>query len=413
MTAPAPGQRRQPGVVHRWLTARPVAVDVCLAGVYAAFLLTAAVAGLVLGELGAGAAALRVLMVVSTAVAILARRRAPWAPLVLACASSLVLPVAIEHDDAIALVIAVYTVAAHVSLRAGALAYAAAVVSTAVGTLVAEVSGRGFTEDGDVTLLLLVVAVALLLPLGAGAVRGRRRRYMEELVARAERLAAERDARAREAAVAERERIAREMHDVVAHSLTVVVTLADGAARTEDRESGRQAMRAVAETGRRALDEMRLMLGVLGTGPEASPLSPPPSLDALDSLVEPVRAVVASVGCEVRGEVPDDPSLHLAIHRVVQEAVTNVLRHAVAPGSVNVLVAAESGVVRVLVEDDGRTHSDAPPGAPGSGRGLAGMRERASVLGGTVSAGPAPGRGWRVEAVLPVPARFLSGTGAV
>lgn len=413
MTSPEPGQRRRPGVVHRWLAARPLVVDACLAGAYAVLLLTAVVAGLAVGGIGAGTAALRVLMVVSTAVAILVRRRAPWAPLVLACASSLVLPAAIEHDDATALIIAVYTVAAHVSVRAGALAYAAAVVSTAVGTLVAEASGRVIAEDGDVALLLLVVAVILLLPFGVGAVRGRRRRYLEGLVAQAERLAAERDARAREAAVAERERIAREMHDVVAHSLTVVVTLADGAVRTEDRESGRQAMRAVAETGRRALDEMRLMLGVLGTGPEASPLRPPPSLDALDSLVEPVRAVVASVGCEVRGAVPDDPSLHLAIHRVVQEALTNVLRHAVAPESVNVLVVAESGVVRVLVEDDGRTPSDAPPVVPGGGRGLAGMRERASVLGGTVSAGPAPGRGWRVEAVLPVPARCLSGAEAV
>ena len=196
----------------------------------------------------------------------------------------------------------------------------------------------------------------------------------------------------------ERARIAREMHDVVAHSVSVMVTLADGAGaalgRSPDR--ARIALDELAATGRAALGDMRRILGVLDEGGEAD-LDPQPGARELGALVERFRTAGLPVRLTRSGPDLDDPGLGLTVFRVVQEALTNTLRHAPGCERVEVLVAVEAARVVVDVADSGG------PGAssgPGCGRGLVGVRERVAAYGGTVSAGPDAG-GWRVRVELP------------
>jgi signal transduction histidine kinase len=234
-----------------------------------------------------------------------------------------------------------------------------------------------------------------------------RRAYLAALVDRAARAERERDQQARLAATAERARLAREMHDVVAHSLTVVVTLAEAAAvATEsDPPAARAAMGQVASTGREALTEMRRLLGVLRTEPGSdldggAALAPVPGLDRLDVLIGSVRSAGLPVRLTVSGRSrPLPPTLDATAYRVVQEALTNVLKHAVAPTGVDVVVRWTPGEVSLAVTDDGR--AVAATGAPGHG--LPGMRERLALFDGEVTAGPTTAGGWAVRARLPLP----------
>ncbi|GIM91930.1 sensor histidine kinase [Paractinoplanes toevensis] len=210
------------------------------------------------------------------------------------------------------------------------------------------------------------------------------------------------------AAAAERARIAREMHDVVAHSLSVMVTLSEGAVRKQAAEPHRagEAMRQVAVTGRQALGEMRRLLGVLHTEEALADRRPQPGLAQLDDLLDQVRSTGLTVTSAVTG-VPTamPPGAELAVYRIVQEALTNTLKHAIGPRRVGVAIAHRPGSVTVEVHDDG-----APAvGRPNTGHGLAGMRERAAVYAGTVSAGPDPSGGWRVRADLALPVEAVAG----
>ncbi len=268
---------------------------------------------------------------------------------------------------------------------------------------------------------LLVAAVVLL----GTTVQGRREhvRLLEE---RAERLRAERDQRALIAVAAERARIARELHDVVAHALTVVVRLGDGlaarAARSPHAPADPVALAAVTTTSRQALAEMRHLLGVLGDDGAAgvAPLPGTPSAsgqDALDALVAGVRAAGVPVRLTRHGAQDGwSPAMSLAVHRIATEALTNVLDHAGLGARAEVLVRSVDGggdgtgdgggSVEVVVEDDGVGVGVPSVGAgdpaPGRGRGVPGMRERAASLGGHLDAGPRDGGGWRVRAVLPL-----------
>jgi signal transduction histidine kinase len=244
-------------------------------------------------------------------------------------------------------------------------------------------------------------AFELLVALAVGATVGNRRRYLAALISRARQLAKERDQQAQLAAVAERARIARDMHDVVSHSLTVMVALAEGAAAAAETDAARAAtvMRQVAETGREALTGMRQMLGVLGGSEPA--LAPQPTVADVPRLVERFRALGLPVMLTERGEVPPEPALQLTVYRIVQEALTNALRYSHGPTAVAVRIDAAAHPIAVVIEDDGLPGMSTT--SVGAGQGLAGLAERVSALGGSLTAGPHEnGAGWRVSAVLPL-----------
>ena len=234
-----------------------------------------------------------------------------------------------------------------------------------------------------------------------------RRAYYTGLEDRAARLEAERDAQAQIAATAERARIARELHDVVAHNVSVMVVQADGAsyALGSDPDRARQALAAIASTGRQALMEMRRMLGVLrrdddGTEPERAPL---PGIGQLGELLEQARATGLAVSFTVEGvpqPLPDGAAL--AAYRIVQESLTNTRKHGGPRATAQVLLRYLEDALLLRVTDDGLGSTAASDGA---GHGLTGMRERVAIYGGWVQAGPRPAGGYQVTARLPfVPA---------
>jgi signal transduction histidine kinase len=373
-------------------------------------------------------------------VGILFRRYVPHVTAAICAVAVVVSSPGSQSVDAIPMMFALYALAVYRSTRSAWVWTAVAVGAGVAATVlhdpgdIAAIVGYGF-------LFALLMVIATLV----GITFGNRRRYIIALLDRAEQLARERDQRAQLAASAERTRIAREMHDIVAHSLTVIVALSDGAEASIDRapDSAREAVRQTGITARRALADMRRSLGVLaepddggpagaggpaggsvggGTGAAgdggadarrgvgaggasmaslASPplMAPQPGLDDLGELVQSYRAAGLPVRFTVTGEAGGDPLLQLTVYRVVQEALTNALRYAVQVTRVDVVVAFEPGTVRIEVDDDG---IDPGRGASstGTGRGLIGMRERVAVHDGTVTAGPAGSRGWRVEAVL-------------
>jgi signal transduction histidine kinase len=218
---------------------------------------------------------------------------------------------------------------------------------------------------------------------------------------RARRLEVERDQQAEIAAAAERTRIARELHDIVSHSLSVVITLADAAAIVgrADPDRGVEAMIEVSEVGRRALADMRAMLGVLRTDEPSSALAPQPGVAELDALADQVRGTGLAVGLTVEGTAfPLGAAAELTLYRIVQEALTNTLRHAGARHAQVTISYADPDVQVRVTDDGGRTRAGTEPGAPGHG--LDGMRERVALHGGVLRAGPGPATadGWLVEA---------------
>jgi signal transduction histidine kinase len=253
-------------------------------------------------------------------------------------------------------------------------------------------------------------ALALLVAWLAGDNLRVRRQRWAALQARAQRLEAEREERARQAVVAERLRIARELHDVVAHAMSVIAVQAGVANHVIDSrpDRARAALATVETNTRAALVEMRRLLGVLRQEDEPSAsLTPAPGLADVPRLADQFRAAGLAVDLTVTGEPDGAPDgVELSAYRIVQEGLTNVLRHGGPRAGVR--IAYEPGVVRVTIGDDGRTPSATPAGP---GHGLIGMRERVAVFGGTLSAERRPGGGFDVVAALPygaVPADMAS-----
>ena len=228
-------------------------------------------------------------------------------------------------------------------------------------------------------------------------------RKLEQAVAaqeRAERVEREREAEARAAVAEERARIARELHDVVGHSVSVMTVQASAVRRrlTPDQEQEREALEIVEQTGREALAEMRRLVGVLRRPEEAPALAPQPSLEHLDRLVAQARESGLPVDLRVEGDpVQLPPGLDLTAYRLVQEGLTNAIKHARA-SKADVLVRYGDGSVEVSVTDDGSGDGD----GGGGGHGLVGMRERVTVYGGELEAGPRPEGGYSLRARLPV-----------
>ena len=295
----------------------------------------------------------------------------------------------------VAILILLYTLAAYTPRRTSVWGLAVCLAGSAVGIL-RWTSLGSHTVLGWLTAGAMLFAGPALLAWVLGDSMRYRRAYYASLEDRAARLEAERDAQAQIAAVAERARIARELHDVIAHTLTVSL-LHVTSARLAVEHDPADAERALAEAerlGRETLAEVRMAVGMLRQPDDSLSTAPLPGVDGLPALVERFRSAGAKVTLSVDG---DTGRLHattgLAVYRIVQEALTNAAKHAHgAPMAVRLTVDADT--VRLAVDSAGE------PGT-GTGLGLLSMRERAESLGGSCRAGPG-GQGWLVEAALPL-----------
>jgi signal transduction histidine kinase len=315
---------------------------------------------------------------------------------------------------ALAPLIALYTVATTCPRRVSLTAGAATVIGGTLAVVASRPSGVRWREAGSVApkLLFPIVLVAAAWLIGDNL--RVRRAYVAELEAKAARAQADRTADLARAASAERTRIARELHDVVVHHVSVIAVQA-GAARlladqAGDTSESRQSWLAVETTARTALAELREILGLLRSDREPSALTPPPGIDQLDRLIEDVRQAGLSVDARVEGTpVVLPPAVDLSGYRIVQEALTNVLKHA---GAVPTTVVVRYGDDRLDVEV-----SNGGPVVPSStqtmgGHGLEGMRERVALLGGSFDAHPQVSGGFAVVASIPARAQ-VPGEGSV
>ena len=391
-----------------WLRARPLVADGLLAGLLAAVSLVTL--WYVWGECedDCDPGGIAVGLVLATTLPLVWRRRHPLtAGLVTGLATAaygfarypdLAMPIAIGG------VVGMYSVAAWGGRRA-------AVVSGWVALVVAVIVITLPRADSDV-----VDAAFVALALAGAWVLGDRARVQRalaaELAERAARLERERAAEARRAVAEERTRIARELHDVVAHHVSMMVVQAEAGPVAVERDPARAAgaFEAIAATGRQALVEMRRLLGVLrGDGEPASSLAPQPGLAQVPTLVEQVGRAGLEVELVVEGtEAALPPGIDLSAYRIVQEALTNALRHG-ASGQARVLVRYGERDLELQIHNGVESASGRRQGASDrqvrrSGRGLLGMRERVRLFGGELRAGPGPGGGFTVDARLPLQA---------
>jgi signal transduction histidine kinase len=288
-----------------------------------------------------------------------------------------------------ALLIGLYTVAAH-EPRVRALAAAGLLEA---GVVMATLKWH---PAGTIPRSLLFLTATVIAALFAGLTVAWGSRYLAWMEERARRLAIERDQQTAIATAAERTRIARELHDIVSHSLSVVITLADAAAVVSHSDPDREVMTEVSQAGRQALSDMRAMLGVLRTDDRPADLVPQPGVPELSALLERVRATGLAVDLDIKGApFPLGAAAELTTYRIVQEALTNTIRHAEAQRA-QVTIRYDSPQMEVRVADDGTAVT-----LDGRhGHGIDGMRERAALHHGTLSAGPVPGGGWLVSALL-------------
>ncbi|WP_405826761.1 histidine kinase [Streptomyces sp. NBC_01390] len=298
----------------------------------------------------------------------------------------------------IALFIALYSLSLHGRLRQ--LPWACGAM--AVGIVLVAVRASAAVSVWDALFFLLSTATAAL---ALGLMVRTRRAQLAGLRDRAARLEIERDQRSKLATATERTRVAREMHDIVGHNLSVIITLADAGSYATDisPERGKEALRLIGDTGRTALGELRRVLGVLreeSDGPaRALELSPQPGVGDVGTLCDRVRSAGLEVVYRTSGDVDAlDSGVQLTVYRIVQEALTNTLKHAAADTRVHLAILVEDSRLTIRVHDTGPATRSGPPNE--EGHGLVGMRERAALYGGTVNAGPTSGGGWRVEAVL-------------
>jgi signal transduction histidine kinase len=265
------------------------------------------------------------------------------------------------------------------------------------------IGGLSTIQTREDTYPILLAAVTVTASWIFGDLRRTRDNYVRELEERAARLATERDQQATLAAAAERQRIAREMHDVVAHSLSVMIVQADGGryAAEHDPSVATRTLGTIAETGRHALSDMRRLLGLLRTGDPGDDLAPQPGVAEVESMVAGVAAAGLAATLEVRGQPRAlDPGMGLSLYRIVQEGLTNAMKHGGPGVQAKVVITYGASQLGVSVLDDGRGAA-ASMDSSGSGHGLVGMRERVELHGGSLIAQPATGGGFAVRATLP------------
>jgi signal transduction histidine kinase len=273
---------------------------------------------------------------------------------------------------------------------------AVAGLAMAVGVQAIVVRNDPHGQIGEVIFVSLIFAIVWTI----GFTLGRKSVEADEAKERAARAELEREEQARLAVADERARIARELHDVVGHSVSVMTVQASGVRRMlrPDQEREREALLIVERTGREALAEMRRMVGVLRRPEEGPALAPQPTLEHLDRLVAQAREAGLPVELRIEGEAITLPAgIDLTAYRLVQEGLTNAIKHAQAKRA-EVVVHYGDGQIEVMVRDDGKGVGN----GAGGGHGLVGMRERVSVYGGELDAGPQPGGGYRLRAKLPL-----------
>lgn len=385
-----------------WLRSHPLAADGLLAVVLAA----AAVPGLWVEPLPGidqnEPDAWAVVLVLLQTLPLVARRRLPVTVLVvtmLAAGANLVA----DYPATIGLfgsLIATYSVAAHLDRPRSIYAGLFAVVAVNLVFL-----GGWLTNEPEVNLDTIVSNLLMFgLAWFVGDNLRVRRQYVHSIEERARLLEAERDARARQAVAAERRRIARELHDVVAHGVSVMVVQASGARRmlgTRPERAG-EALDAIEQTGRQALAELRRLVGVLReTDEDDTALTPQPGIDAVPDLVHECRTAGQEVELSVDGTPRSVPTgVDVSAYRVIQEGLTNVRKHAgLARARVRLVYGDDELLIEVV--DDGRGAAAASVDEPGHG--LVGMRERVALFGGELHTGPRTGGGYEVRARFPLP----------
>lgn len=386
---------------NRWVDAHAFALDALAAALFALFCIPTAMSLTSSSPSSGGATAVWAALVV---VPLAWRRTRPVASAIAVFAVGLVHVLAgqslIFPADA-AVLIALYSITvygprwAHRTAIAGALA----------GSLLLAMSLLLQQSGAGVVAIWLLASVTALAVWAFGLVRRSRYETLNALRDRAERLEVERDQQAQLATSAERARIAREMHDIIAHSLSVIIAQADGGryAAQANPEAAARSLDTIAETGRAALADMRRLLGVLRVGADgvSSALVPQPAATDLEQLVDQMRASGMRVSFARMGAARTlPPGAGMVAYRICQESLTNVLKHAGPDPSVTVLVQWLPAALALEVSDDGR---GAAAVSDGRGQGLVGMRERAAMFGGSVAAGPRAGGGYRVRVDLPMP----------
>ncbi|TRV75948.1 two-component sensor histidine kinase [Streptomyces sp. 130] len=395
--------------VRQWLRGHPLALDgalalgVLVAMVFGSFVDPGGHDGPTFGARTPAASSL--LLMVLSALALIRRRREPLA--VLAATGALTVVELVTADPpapvVMSAVIALYTVAARTdrptTWRVGLLTMAAL---TAAAMLFG--SPPWYSQEN-----LGVFAWTGMAGAAGDAVRSRRA-FVDAIRERAERAERTREEEARRRVAEERLRIARDLHDVVAHHIALVNVQAGVAAHVMDRrpDQAKQALAHVREASRSALNELRATVGLLRqSGDPEAPTEPAPGLAVLGQLVESVRqaGLPVEVACAAEGEPPLPSAVDLAAYRVIQEALTNVRKHAGPGAKAEVSVVRVGATAEVMVLDNGRGNPAGGDSASGGGHGLLGMRERVTALGGTLTAGPRYGGGFRVHAILPVEAR--------
>jgi signal transduction histidine kinase len=290
-----------------------------------------------------------------------------------------------------ALLVALYTVAVHGSRRR-------ALLAAGILELGAALAATRWVPAGTVPRSFLFLTATVVAAFFAGLTVRSGSEYIGWLAERAERLEVERDQQKAIGAASERTRIAREVHDIVAHSLSVVITLADAAAVTNASDPARatETMRQASDVGRQALNDMRTVLNVLRTDTPSLDLGPQPDISQLDHLYDRVRATGLAVDVAIEGDRFNlGAATELTVYRVVQEALTNTIKHSSATAA-HVVLRYQRPVVELRVSDNGTGRVSMGPG----GHGIAGMRERARLHGGTLEAGPVDGGSWCVAATL-------------
>ena len=338
-----------------------------------------------------------VVMLLATA-PIAFRRRSPLAAVAVVSAAVTVLTTAFQASYTLAgevpLLLGTYSVAAHGRDNMRRIIGLCAPISASLAVS-ATTSRLGFGASFTFSVFLfgLVWAVGWLV-----RTRAERAQELSEL---AEALDRERDQRAVAAVAEERARIARELHDVIAHAVTVIIVQAGAGTQTvEEGTPARGAFDSIREAGGQALGELRRLVGILREQGDELSLAPQPGIDEIAALVEQARGAGVKVALSVEGERRRlSPGVELAAFRIVQEALTNFRKHA-GPASARVEVCYRARSLELSIVDDGRT-ANGNRGQVG-GHGLLGMRERVAIYGGTLEAGPQPGGGFAVRAALPI-----------
>lgn len=386
---------RPPGVFRRFWARHPLVADILVALFFALLSLApiARIAPTLPEPVALGLAWLVPIAIVAACASLVLRRRRPLVPFIASFVVEALFLFADVPGGTPLMLVTCYSLAVYVSSRAAWTGFGIAVIGLSAIAGVLFLTGLitfQIAANAAITTFVLGLIGTLI-----GVNVGGRKRYIDAVIDRSRQLLIERDQQAQLAAADERARIAREMHDIVSHSLTVIVALSEGAAATPNAEQARAASTAAAETARGALTEMRAMLGVLRTDDSPLPLAPMEPAAPQETVATAQRAGYP-VTLAVTGTPRLAPTVAHAVGRIVQEGVTNAMRHAPAATAISVRIAYTAETVTVEIVNDA-----APDAARGVGFGLRGLAERAAHAGGTIVSAPAGGGRWLLRAELP------------